>query len=137
MLATKCAKALIQSASFKILDEIYTYNIPQSEDNNVDKTICLITDVRTDPALPGNEDFHALDKEVEVQIFYGLSAPDPDEFETQLQHLFIQNGWSELDNRGHTLDPDTNQLTATFYFDYLEIEGALERPFLIQKEGNN
>lgn len=124
MLATKRAKQLIQSASFNILDEIYTHNLPADEADNAEKTICLITDVRADLALPGNEDFHALDKEIEVQIFYGLSAPDPDEFETQLQHLFIQNGWSELDNRGHTLDPDTNQLTATFYFDYFEIEDA-------------
>ena len=124
MLATKRAKALIQSAHFNILNEVYTYTIPSNEDDNADKTICLITDVRTDPALPGNEDFHAFDKEVEVQVFYGLNAPDPDEFESQLQHLFIKNGWVELDNRGHTLDPDTNQLTATFYFDYFEIEDA-------------
>ncbi|MEE6650631.1 DUF806 family protein [Limosilactobacillus pontis] len=124
MLATKRAKVLIQSAHFEILNEIYTYNIPSNEDNNADKTVCLITDVRTDPALPGNEDFHAFNKEVEVQAFYGLNAPDPDEFESQLQHLFIKDGWVVLDNRGHTFDPDTNQLTATFYFDYFEIEDA-------------
>ena len=124
MLATKRAKALIESASFSMLDKIYTYNIPESETDNVDSTICLITDVRTDPALSGNLDFHAFNQEIEVQIFYALNAPDPDEFESQLQHLFIKNGWVELDNRGHTLDPDTNQLTATFYFDYFEIEDA-------------
>ena len=117
---TKRAKALIESASFSMLDKIYTYNIPESETDNVDSTICLITDVRTDPALSGNLDFHAFNQEIEVQIFYALNAPDPDEFESQLQHLFIKNGWVELDNRGHTLDPDTNQLTATFYFDYFD-----------------
>ena len=121
---TKRAKSLIESASFSMLDKIYTYNIPESETDNVDSTICLITDVRTDPALSGNLDFHAFNQEIEVQIFYALNAPDPDEFESQLQHLFIKNGWVELDNRGHTLDPDTNQLTATFYFDYFEIEDA-------------
>lgn len=124
MLATKRAKALLESASFSMLQKIYTYNIPESESDNVDSTICLITDVRTDPALPGNRDFHALNQEVEVQIFYSLNAPDPAEFESQLQHLFIRNGWTELDNRGHTFDPDTKQLTVTYYFDYLEIETA-------------
>lgn len=124
MMPTKRAKSLIESASFSMLDKIYTYNIPESETDNVDSTICLITDVRTDPALSGNLDFHAFYQEIEVQIFYALNAPDPDEFESQLQHLFIKNGWVELDNRGHTLDPDTNQLTATFYFDYFEIEDA-------------
>lgn len=124
MMPTKRAKALIESASFSMLDKIYTYNIPESETDNVGSTICLITDVRTDPALSGNLDFHAFNQEIEVQIFYALNAPDPDKFESQLQHLFIKNGWVELDNRGHTLDPDTNQLTATFYFDYFEIEDA-------------
>ena len=124
MMPTKRAKSLIESASFSMLDKIYTYNIPESETDNVGSTICLITDVRTDPALSGNLDFHAFNQEIEVQIFYALNAPDPDEFESQLQHLFIKNGWVELDNRGHTLDPDTNQLTATFYFDYFEIEDA-------------
>ena len=26
------------------------------------------------------------------------------------------------DNRGHTVDPETQQLTVTFYFTYFEIE---------------
>lgn len=122
MMATKRAKELIKSASFSALDKIYTHNIPESESDNVNSTICLITDVRTDPALSGNLDFHAFNQEVEVQIFYGLNAPDPTEFESQLQHLFIQKGWTETDSRGHTFDPDTKQLTVTYYFDYLEIE---------------
>ncbi len=124
MMPTKRAKALIESASFPMLDKIYTYNIPESETDNVDSTICLITDVRTNPALSGNLDFHAFNQEVEVQIFYALNASDPTEFEPQLQHLFIQNGWSEIDSRGHTFDPDTKQLTVTYYFDYFEIETA-------------
>ena len=40
MMPTKRAKALIESASFPMLDKIYTYNIPESETDNVDSTIC-------------------------------------------------------------------------------------------------
>ena len=51
-----------------------------------------------------------------------LDGDDPDEFETRLKHLFIRHGWSMVDNRGHTVDPETQQLTATFYFVFFEIE---------------
>lgn len=122
MLATKRAKALIESASFSILNQVFTNNIPASGDDDSLETVCLITDVSTDPALAGNEDFHGLYQTVEVQVFYSLDAPDPAEFEGQLMHLFIRNGWSMIDSSAHTYDPDTEQLTMTWYFNYLEIE---------------
>ena len=79
MLATKLAKELIQTGDYKNVDAVYIGAIPQSEITRTDRTIILITDVRTDMALDGNLDFHALDKEVEVQIFYALNADDPDD----------------------------------------------------------
>ena len=121
MLATKRAKELIQTGNFKV-DAVYIGVIPQSEITRTDRTIILITDVRTDLALDGNLDFHALNKEVEVQIFYALDANDPDDFETSLMHLFVRNGWTMLDNHGHTVDPKTYQVTQTYYFDYYELE---------------
>lgn len=122
MLAVKRAKALIQSASFSMLNKIYANNIPDTENDNSHETICLITDVGTDIALQGNMDFHALDQTVEVQVFYSLDAQDPADFETQLMHLFIRNGWSKIDDSPHIFDPDTHQLTMTWYFNYFEIE---------------
>ena len=74
MLATKRAKELILTGNFKNVDAVYIGVIPQSEITRTDRTIILITDVRTDLALNGNLDFHALDKEIEVQIFYALNA---------------------------------------------------------------
>ena len=102
--------------------EVYTNNLPAEEVDDSTRSVALITDVRSDLALPGNGDFHAQNKEVEVQIYYKLDGDDPDEFETRLKHLFIQHGWSMIDNRGHTVDPETQQLTATFYFVFFEIE---------------
>lgn len=124
MLAVLRAQKLMQSMEDSPLDAVYTSNLPAEEVDDTSRSVALITDVRSDLALPGNEDFHAQDKQVEVQIYYKLDGDDPDEFETKLKHLFIQNGWVMTDNRGHTVDPNTQQLTATFYFDYFEIETA-------------
>lgn len=124
MLAVLRAQKLMQSMEDSPLDAVYTNNLPAEEIDDTSHSVALITDVRSDLALPGNEDFHAQDKQVEVQIYYKLDGDDPDEFETKLKHLFIQNGWVMTDNRGHTVDPNTQQLTATFYFDYFEIETA-------------
>lgn len=124
MLAVLRAQRLMQSMEDSPLDAVYTSNLPAEEIDDTSRTVALITDVRSDLALPGNEDFHAQDKQVEVQIYYKLDGDDPDKFETKLKHLFIQNGWVMIDNRGHTVDPNTQQLTATFYFDYFEIETA-------------
>ena len=124
MLAVLRAQKLMQGMKDSPLDAVYTSNLPAEEADDTSRTVALITDVRSDLALPGNEDFHAQDKQVEVQIYYKLDGDDPDEFETKLKHLFIQNGWVMTDNRGHTVDPNTQQLTATFYFDYFEIETA-------------
>lgn len=124
MLAILRAQKLMQSMKDTTLDAVYTSNLPVEEVDDSSRTVALITDVRSDLALPGSGDFHAQDKQVEVQIYYKLDGDDPDEFETKLKHLFIQNGWVMLDNRGHTVDPNTQQLTATFYFDYFEIETA-------------
>jgi hypothetical protein len=124
MLAVLRAQKLLQGMKDSLLDAVYTSNLPAEEVDDSSRTVALITDVRSDLALPGNSDFHAQDKQVEVQIYYKLDGDDPDEFETKLKHLFIQNGWVMTDNRGHTVDPNTQQLTATFYFDYFEIETA-------------
>lgn len=124
MLAVLRAQRLMQGMKDSPLDAVYTSNLPAEEVDDTSRTVALITDVRADLALPGNGDFHAQDKQVEVQIYYKLDGDDPDEFETKLKHLFIQNGWVMTDNRGHTVDPNTQQLTATFYFDYFEIETA-------------
>lgn len=122
MLATLRAQQLLKSMKDSTLDEVYTNNLPVEEVDDTTRTVALITDVRSDLALPGNDDFHAQNKEIELQIYYKLDGDDPDEFETKLKHLFIRHGWVLVDNRGHTVDPNTQQLTVTFYFDYFELE---------------
>lgn len=117
MLAVKSAKQLIVSANLEQIDKVYTNNLPEEEKTNVDDTIILITDVDTEPDLMGNNTFYALNKQVEVQIFYKLAMDyDPEELETPLMKLFTSNYWQISDIKQHTTDPDTNQMSAAFYF---------------------
>lgn len=116
MLAILEAKKLIEGARFPEIDKVFSGTIPANFKITNDKTICLITDVRTDTAIQGNNDFYGLTRQVEVQIFYKITnTVDFESFETRLMKLFKQNHWSIVDIREHTLDPDTSQVTAVFY----------------------
>lgn len=117
MLAVKSAKQLIISANLERIDKVYTSNLPKEEVSNTNETILLITDVDTEPDLMGNNTFYALNKQVEVQIFYKLVMDyDPEELETPLMKLFTSNHWQISDIKQHTIDPDTSQMSVAFYF---------------------
>ena len=117
MLAPQEASDLLSSFNFSEIDEIYTFNLPQEAIDNTSKTIALITD--TDTSLDyGNDDFYSKDREVELQIFYKLDLDtDPDELETKILKWFISKGYTVADISPKILDPDTKQLTATYYLD--------------------
>lgn len=117
MLAPQEASDLLSSFNFSEIDEIYTFNLPQEAIDNTSKTIALITD--TDTSLDyGNDDFYSKDREVELQIFYKLDLDtDPDELETKILKGFISKGYTVADISPKILDPDTKQLTATYYLD--------------------
>ena len=116
MLAVKEAKQLIESANVAGIDAVYAFNIPTEIVGNTDKTIIRITDVSTQPDLWASNDFDALNRRIEVQIFYKQNLTvDPEQTETELYRLFVHHDWDLGDNHGHTIDPDTNQLMTTFY----------------------
>lgn len=117
MLAVKAAKQLIVDANFSQIDKVYLNNLPKEEISNTDETIVLITDVDTEPDLMGNNNFFALNKQVEIQIFYKLVMDyDPEELEIPLMKLFKANYWQIADIRQHTVDPDTQQMSVAYYF---------------------
>lgn len=117
MLATSEAKQLIDGANFEQVDNVFTLNIPQENLDSTSETQILIRDVNTHTDLHGNGDFFGLEKEIEVQIFYKLDLDfDPEELEIPLLKLFKRNKWHIIQIREHVPDPDTFQLTGTFYF---------------------
>lgn len=118
MLAVAEAKKLIVSGNFSEIDVVKANFLPKNIISNTDKTIVLVTDVRTDPTTAGNNDFYGLRRQIEVQIFYKLKIDfDLEAFETRLMKLFTKNHWSVVDIREHSTDPDTEQMTAVFYFE--------------------
>lgn len=122
MLATTMAENLLEQAGYKQIDEIYTLNLPEEAQENVDTTVVLIQDVNSQPDLGGNDGFYAYDTQIELQIFYKKDLDyDPEELEIPLLQLFKENYWQINQVKSHVVDPDSFQLTATFYLSYSKI----------------
>lgn len=109
------AKKLIASGQYSWIDELYFTQIPQEADTTGDKTIVLVTSVTEPLGKFNNDSPSALDANIQVQIFYG-NKYEGSVLDAQLQliNLFINNGWNISGREPNTLDPDTNQVTATF-----------------------
>lgn len=122
MLTTTMASNLIEGAKFPQIDEIYTLNLPEEAQENVDTTVVLIQDVNSQPDLGGNDGFYAYDTQIELQIFYKKDLDfDPEELEIPLLQLFKENYWQINQVKSHVVDPDSFQLTATFYLSYSKL----------------
>lgn len=125
MLAVRQAQKLIKQANISGIDDVYAFNLPLSITDNVDSTVILITDANTTPEIWASNDFHGLKREVEIQVFYKQDLDvDPEVIESKLYRLFVDNDWDLGENRGHTYDPDTNQITTSFYVYNLKIKGG-------------
>ena len=117
MSAVTDAVTMLTQAKITNIDGVYGNNLPQEALDNVDKTVVLITDAGDDPTAHGNNDFWALNQEVEVQIWYSkLLDSDPEIIEIAMMKAFTHQHWQVAAVRQRTLDPDTQQLFNTFYF---------------------
>lgn len=122
MLATLEMKKLLDESQLSEVQRVYTSNLPKEEQDNVDETIILITDANSELGLSGNNTFHLVRRQVEIQIFYKLEIDfDIDSFEVRLMKLLKSNHWSILDIRGRTVDPDTLQMTSVIYAEQTKI----------------
>ena len=122
MLATLEMKKLLDESQLSEVQRVYTSNLPKEEQDNVDETIVLVTDANSELGLSGNNTFHLVRRQVEIQIFYKLDIDfDIDNFEVQLMKLLKSNHWSILDIRGRTVDPDTLQMTSVIYAEQTKI----------------
>ncbi|MCT2909963.1 DUF806 family protein, partial [Schleiferilactobacillus harbinensis] len=65
----------------------------------------------------GNNDFWSLNQEVEVQIWYSQQLEtDPEVIEIAMMKAFTNQHWQVSAVRQRTLDPESSQLSNTFYF---------------------
>lgn len=72
MLATLEMKKLLDGSQLSEVQRVYTSNLPKEEQDNVDETIVLVTDANSELGLNGNNTFHLVRRQVEIQIFYKL-----------------------------------------------------------------
>lgn len=109
------AKKLIASSNYSWIDELYFNQIPEEADTTGDKTIVLVTSVTEPLGKWKNDTPSALEANLQVQIFYGNNFEGSTlDAQLQLINLFINNGWNISGREPNILDPDTNQVTATF-----------------------
>lgn len=109
------AKKLIASSKHPWIDELYFNQIPEEADTTGDKTIVLVTSVTEPLGQFKNDSPSALEANLQVQIFYANKFEGSTlDAQLQLINLFISNGWNISGREPNILDPDTNQVTATF-----------------------
>ncbi|WP_415652069.1 DUF806 family protein [Schleiferilactobacillus perolens] len=90
MSAVDDAVFILNQANISGIDAIEGNNLPQELVDSKDKTVVLITDAANDPASFGNDDFWALNQEVEVQIWYSQQLEtDPEDIEVSLMKAFV------------------------------------------------
>ena len=117
MSAVDDAVKLLIQAEIAHIDAVEGNYLPQELVDSLNKTVVLITDAADDPTAHGNNDFWALNQEVEVQIWYSqLLDSDPEIIEIAMMKAFTHQHWQVAAVRQRTLDPDTQQLFNTFYF---------------------
>lgn len=117
MSAIDDAVTMLNKSKIANIDAVKGNNLPKELVDNVNKTVVLITDSADDPATYGDNDFWALNQEVEVQIWYSqLLESDPEAIEIAMMKAFTHQHWQVAATRQRTLDPDTQQLFNTFYF---------------------
>lgn len=117
MSAVDDAVTMLSQAGIASIDAVEGNNLPQELVDSLEKTVVLITDAANDPTAHGDNDFWALNQEVEVQIWYSqLLDSDPEIIEIAMMKAFTHQHWQVAAVRQRTFDPDTKQLFNTFYF---------------------
>lgn len=117
MSAVGDAVTMLTQAKIANINAVKGNNLPQGLVDNLNETVVLITDAANDPTAYGDNDFWALNQEVEVQIWYSkLLDSDPEIIEIAMMKAFTYQHWQVAAVRQRTLDPDTQQLFNTFYF---------------------
>ncbi|TEA91102.1 tail protein [Lacticaseibacillus paracasei] len=117
MSAVDDAVTMLSQAGIASIDAVESNNLPQELVDSLEKTVVLITDAANDPAAYGDNDFWALNQEVEVQIWYAqLLDSDPEAIEIAMMKAFTNQHWQVAAVRQRTLDPEISQLFNTFYF---------------------
>lgn len=111
-------KALLKGT--KYIDDIYLYNIPETQLEVTDRTQILLREIQIDTDDEGNNEFFAVTTELELQIFFKKEFDDGfdmEQFQTSLLKLLTDNHYTVNSLGGALYDPDTKQLTMTWFIE--------------------
>lgn len=110
-------KQILDKAEYAWLDKVYANYLPGSAKTDTSETIALITSLREDPIMYGNNSFNGIDYGVQVQIFFKTKFTDSiAKINIQIMQLLLTNGWQTDDSKAIYTDPDTHQAIKVFYF---------------------
>ena len=113
-------KALLKGT--KYIDDIYLYNIPETQLEVTDRTQMLLREIQMDTDDEGNNEFFAVTTELELQIFFKKEFDDGfdmEQFQASLLKLLTDNHYTVNSLGGALYDPDTKQLTMTWFIEKL------------------
>lgn len=106
----------------KYIDDIYLYNIPETQLEVTDRTQMLLREIQIDTDDEGNNEFFAVTTELELQIFFKKEFDDGfdmEQFQISLLKLLTDNHYTVNSLGGALYDPDTKQLTMTWFIEKL------------------
>lgn len=110
-------KALLKSGNIPGIDNIYTVMIPEAVQKTVKTTDVLITDVTDVYQGYGSNRSTEKRSTVALNIFYSkTNKVDDDATESTIVNLFESAGWTCVYSPGHSIDPDTKQLSKVMQF---------------------
>lgn len=118
MSCIKDTKTLLKGT--KYIDDIYLYNIPETQLEVTDRTQMLLREIQIDTDDEGNNEFFAVTTELELQIFFKKEFDDGfdmEQFQTSLLKLLTDNHYTVNSLGGALYDPDTKQLTMTWFIE--------------------
>ncbi|MDR3241339.1 MAG: DUF806 family protein [Lactobacillaceae bacterium] len=99
--------------SLEINDEethgVFSYRVPSELVERDDFTLILLNDIRSLHDEYGGDHATQLLKRFQIQIWYKRNV-DADLFEWKLHELLESHGFREIENLGHDVDEETNQL---------------------------
>ena len=113
-------KALLKGT--KYIDDIYLYSIPETQLEVTDRTQMLLREIQIDTDDEGNNEFFAVTTELELQIFFKKEFDDGfdmEQFQISLLKLLTDNHYTVNSLGGALYDPDTKQLTMTWFIEKL------------------
>lgn len=115
---------IIKANKSSWIDGLYPENIPNIVDKSGSKTLVLITSVSEPLSGFKNDTFSELNVSIQVQVFFSKTISiNVLDAQLELMNLLDANGWIIATRYPNVVDPDTEQVTATFsVFKKLKIE---------------